>query len=281
MESMDGVAFITGTSSGFGLLTSIQLASDGYRVVASMREPSKGTLLTQLATEAEVSDRISIVQLDVSNELDVESVILRTIEQYGKIDVLINNAGIGGHGFVEEIPLQEWRRTFETNFFGALACIRAVLPHMRTRKSGTIVNVGSIGGRLASPGAGPYSASKFALEALSESLRLEMVPFGVKVCIVEPGAFKTDMWKKAEDIIFFNENSPYANGVESIRTWAAYEAENSADPMEVVRVIQDILASEAPTLRYPVGRMANQNVGDFIQNYLTTSWDEIERMRLR
>jgi len=181
---------------------------------------------------------------------------------------------------VEEVPTEEWRRTFDTNFFGALACIRTVLPQMRIRKSGTIITIGSIGGRLASPGAGPYSASKFALEALSESLRLEMAPFGVKVCIVEPGAFKTDMWKKAKDIIFFKENSPYANGVERIKNWAAYEAENSADPMEVVELIRDILASEAPTLRYPVGKMANQTVGDFIQNYLTTPWDEIERIRL-
>lgn len=201
------MAFITGTSSGFGLLTSVQLASDGYQVVATMRNINKAPSLRQRAVHMGVSDRISIVHLDVTDERRDESVILSPIQQYGTIDVLINNAGIGGHGFVEEVPLTEWRRTFDTNLFGAVACTRAVLPHMRTRKSGMIINIGSIGGRVASPGGAPYSASKFALEAFSESSRLEVAPFGVKVAIVEPGAFKTDMWSKADDIVFSQEGS--------------------------------------------------------------------------
>ncbi|HSN95871.1 MAG TPA: SDR family NAD(P)-dependent oxidoreductase, partial [Nitrososphaeraceae archaeon] len=232
-QNQDKVVFITGTSSGLGLLTSVQLAAANYQVVAAVLDMKESEQLKQLAAAKGIAARISIVELDIANEAQVEAVITDTIDRYGKIDVLINNAGIGGHGFIEEIPLGAWRRTFDVNVFGTLSCIRAVLPHMRTRKSGTIINMSSLAGRVATPGTGPYSATKFALEAISESLRLEMAPFGVKVVAIEPCSFKTHIWKKLEDTLYSEEGSPYTSAIEEIRKWSDLQAKNSADPIEV------------------------------------------------
>ena len=263
-----------------GLLTSVQLAAANYQVVAAVLDMKESEQLKQLAAAKGIADRISIVELDIANEAQVEAVITDTIDRYGKIDVLINNAGIGGHGFIEEIPLEAWRRTFNVNFFGTLSCIRAVLPHMRTRKSGTIINMSSLAGRVATPGTGPYSATKFALEAISESLRLEMAPFGVKVVAIEPCSFKTNMWKKLEDTLYSKEGSPYTSVIEEIRKWSDFQAKNSADPIEVAELICEILASESPTLRYPIGIIGDQTCADFIKSYMNTPWEEIEKQHL-
>ena len=279
-QIQDKVVFITGTSSGLGLLTSVQLAAASYRVVAAVLDMKESEPLKQLAAAKGIAERISIVELDIANEAQVEAVIASTIDRYGKIDVLVNNAGIGGHGFIEEIPLEAWRRTFDVNFFGTLSCIRAVLPHMRGRKSGTIINMSSLAGRVATPGTGPYSATKFALEAISEALRLEMAPFGVKVVAIEPCSFKTDIWKKVEDTLYAKEGSPYARVIEEIRKWSDFQAKNAADPIEVAELVCDILASESPTLRYPIGIIGDQTCADFIKRYLNTPWEEIERQHL-
>ena len=279
-QIQDKVVFITGTSSGLGLLTSVQLAAANYQVVAAVLDMKESEQLKQLAAAKGIADRISIVELDIANEAQVEAVITDTIDRYGKIDVLINNAGIGGHGFIEEIPLEAWRRTFNVNVFGTLSCIRAVLPHMRTRKSGTIINMSSLAGRVATPGTGPYSATKFALEAISESLRLEMAPFGVKVVAIEPCSFKTNMWAKLEDTLYFKEGSPYTSVIEEIRKWSDFQAKNSADPIEVAELICGILASESPTLRYPIGIIGDQTCADFIKSYMNTPWEEIEKQHL-
>jgi NAD(P)-dependent dehydrogenase (short-subunit alcohol dehydrogenase family) len=279
-QTQDKIVFITGTSSGLGLLTSIRLAAANYQVVAAVLDMKESEQLKQLAAAKGVADRISIVELDIANEAQVEAVITSTIDRYGRIEVLINNAGIGGHGFIEEIPLEAWRRTFDVNFFGTLSCIRAVLPHMRSRKSGTIINMSSLAGRVATPGTGPYSATKFALEAISESLRLEMAPFGVKVIAIEPCSFKTDIWKKLDDTLYSKEGSPYTRVIEEIRKWSDFQAKNAADPIEVAELICEILASESPTLRYPIGTIGDQTCADFIKRYMNTPWEEIERRHL-
>ena len=280
MQIQDKVVFITGTSSGLGLVTSVQLAAANYQVVAAVLDMKESEQLKQLAAAKGIADRISIVELDIANEAQVQAVITDTIDRYGKLDVLINNAGIGGHGFIEEIPWEAWRRTFNVNVFGTLSCIRAVLPHMRSRKSGTIINMSSLAGRVATPGTGPYSATKFALEAISESLRLEMAPFGVKVVAIEPCSFKTNMWNKLEDTLYVKEGSPYTSVIEEIRKWSDLQAKNSADPIEVAELICGILASESPTLRYPIGIIGDQTCADFIKSYMNTPWEEIEKQHL-
>ncbi|MGE5702101.1 MAG: SDR family NAD(P)-dependent oxidoreductase, partial [Clostridia bacterium] len=164
------------------------------------------------------------------------------------------NAGFALGGAAEEIPLDEWKRQFDTNFFGLVAMTQAVLPLMRTQKSGKIVNIGSISGRIGFPGYSPYAASKFAVEGFSESLRLELLPFGIHVVLVEPGAYKTSIWQKGFDTIQVKPGSPYEQMMQKILTISRQTAESAAPPAEVVDVIVKAVTSSAPTLRYPIGK---------------------------
>lgn len=138
----------------------------------------------------------------------------------------------------------------------------------------------SLAGRVATPGTGPYSATKWALEAISEALRLEMAPFGVTVVAIEPCSFKTNMWNKLEDTLYCKEGSPYTSVIEEIRKWSEFQAKHSADPIEVAELICEVLASEAPTLRYPIGVIGDQTCADFIKSYMNTPWEEIEKQHL-
>lgn len=190
------VVLITGTSSGFGLLASAALARKGCHVIATMRNLDKKDRLLE-ATE-NVKDRITVMKLDITNHDEIEQVVESVMGKYGTIDVLVNNAGYAQGGFVEEIEMEKWREQLETNFFGTLAMTKAEVPHMRERGQGTIINVSSISGRMAMPGLAPYSASKFALEGFSESLRFELLPLGIHVVLVEPGSYKTPICRKAE-----------------------------------------------------------------------------------
>jgi NAD(P)-dependent dehydrogenase (short-subunit alcohol dehydrogenase family) len=188
------VAVLTGASSGFGLLTSVELAKGGFRVIASMRDPGKRERLAQAAAAAQVSDRIDVRALDVTQVDAIPEFVDSVIRDYGRIDVLVNNAGFAVGGFAEDIRLEELRLQFETNFFGAVAMTKAVLPVMRQQRSGHIIQVSSISGLQGAISVSSYSASKHALEGWSESLRLEVNSLGIKVVLVEPGAFDTGVW---------------------------------------------------------------------------------------
>lgn len=190
------VAFITGCSSGFGLSFSIGLAKEGYDVIATVREMSRANALKEAAIKAGVEKQLFLYEMDVTNPEQVQKTVEKGLAQLGRFDVLINNAGFASGGFTEELPLEEWRRQFETNFFGVVSVTRAVLPTMRKQGSGKIINISSVSGKFGFPTLGPYVASKFALEGFSESLRLEMRPFGIDVILVEPGAYQTDIWQK-------------------------------------------------------------------------------------
>jgi NAD(P)-dependent dehydrogenase (short-subunit alcohol dehydrogenase family) len=248
------VAVVTGASSGFGLLTAVALAKAGYIVVATVRDPARSAALTQEAKLAGVSERIECMPLDVTDHEAIENASAAVIDRHGRIDVLVNNAGFALGGFAEEVPIAEWRRQFETNFFGLVAMTQAVLPHMRARRSGTIVNVSSVSGLVGLPGYAPYAASKHAVEGFSESLRLEMADFGLKVVLIEPGAFRTDIWAKGFAQIRRTEHSPYRAKLDRVLDYSRRTAETAPAPQAVAEAIVRIVLARSPKLRYPLGR---------------------------
>jgi NAD(P)-dependent dehydrogenase (short-subunit alcohol dehydrogenase family) len=187
---------ITGTSSGIGLATAVAFGKAGHEVYATMRNPSRAPELGHRAAAEGLP--ITIAAMDVDSDESVKAGIDRIVNEAGPIDVLVNNAGIERSGSVEELALAEFRAVMETNYFGALRCIQGLLPAMRERRSGCIVNIASVAGRIACSPLAPYTASKFALEALSESLAQEMKPFNVRVAIVEPGIIDTAMARRIE-----------------------------------------------------------------------------------
>jgi len=252
--SPQSVALVTGASSGFGLLVSVALARGGYRVVASMRNMENKETLETAAREAGVWGQIEVVPLDVTNFAAAESVVHDVINHYGQIDVLVNNAGFAVGGFVEELSLEEWERQFATNFFGLVAVTKAVLPVMRKQRSGKIINISSISGRIGFPSMGPYVASKFAVEGFSESLRLEMLPYGVYVVLIEPGSYKTNIWSKGLQGVSIRSNSPYAKEMKTILQYVNRVAKTAPPPDEVIEQIVKVAQSPTPSLRYPVGR---------------------------
>ena len=195
---------ITGTSTGIGFATALAFGKAGHRVVATMRNPARAPELANLAGQDRLA--ITVYPMDVDLDASVSEAIGRIGREHGPIDVLVNNAGIERMGSVEELPLADFRAVMETNYFGTLRCIQAVLPAMRQRRSGCIINVASIGGHIAVSPQAAYSASKFAVEALSECLAQEAKPFNVRVAIIEPGIIDTPM---AHHISIAQGLSPY------------------------------------------------------------------------
>lgn len=271
------VVFITGASSGFGLLTSLALAEAGYFVLASMRYLAKKEKLIEKAREKGVEANIECIGLDVTNHDDIDVVIPEIIHRLGAIDVLINNAGYAAGGYTEELSLEDWRQQFETNFFGLVAVTKAVLPHMRTRQRGTIINISSISGRMALPGLGPYSASKFAFEGYSEALRLEMLPYGIHVVLVEPGSYQTDIWSKGMDNFNADPASPYKAKTETLMKIVNHIAKTADDPEEVAHLIVKVAEEDKPDLRYPVGKSVKSRIR--LKNSLPWKW--LERVILK
>lgn len=245
------VILITGSNSGIGMATALHLAAKGHRVYASMRDLNRGDDLRSAAQAENLS--IETVQLDVNDETSVKKAVADVLSKENCIDVLVNNAGVGPLGAIEEIDDAAAKAVFETNFFGALRTIRAVLPAMREQKSGTIVNVSSVAGRLAPFCCGIYSASKFALEAASEALAQEVVPYNIRVRIVEPGFIITPILQTAIDTLSAAENSPYADSLERSKIIYSQGVQNGGDPSLVAEVIEAAINSPDETLRFPVG----------------------------
>jgi NAD(P)-dependent dehydrogenase (short-subunit alcohol dehydrogenase family) len=250
------VALITGSSSGFGLLTSIELAKAGFRVVATMRELGRRDRLGRAATAAGVAGQLDIRALDVTNFDALPVLVDAVVRDYGRLDVLVNNAGFAVAGFAEDIKLEELRRQFDTNFFGAVAMTKAALPTMRRQRSGHIIMLSSIGGLHGAVTVSSYSASKHALEGWSESLRMEVNALGIKVVLVEPGAYLTDIWTRGAVMgeKATQETSP--NIQRSLRMRDRVQALPKRDPIEVARLITSIAQDPSPKLRYLVGRDA-------------------------
>lgn len=237
---------ITGTSKGIGLETALAYGRAGYKVFATMRKPENAQDFKQ--TIANESLAISISALDVDSDESVKEGIETILDEAGTLDILVNNAGIERHGSVEELPISNFKAIMETNYFGALRCIKRVLPQMRKNQKGCIINVTSVAGKISNSPLGAYAASKFALEAVSESLAQEVKPFNIRVAIVEPGIIDTQM---ANDISV-DDHSIYPHSKRLGGLFAA-SLKTPTHPSVVANKILGIANSESWQLRHPVG----------------------------
>lgn len=245
-------AIVTGSSSGFGMLTVIELALKGFTVIATMRDINKSESLLTLAKENKVEDFIHVQPLDVTSSESIQF-FRGTLGNYPAVNVLVNNAGFALGGFSEQLFVDEYRRQFETNFFGVIAVTQAVLPLMRAKKQGRIINISSISGRLGFPGLSAYVASKYALEGYSESLRLELKPFGIDVSLIEPGSYQTNIWAGV-DGMEINPESPYTSYMESLLGEIEGGKAKHGNPREVAKLAAQIASQQkSPDLRYPIG----------------------------
>lgn len=245
---------ITGASTGIGRAAALYLAERGYRVAATSRSLER---LDGLRREAERFGGIHCVELDVDSDHSVSEAASSVVDSYGHIDVLVNNAGYGLWGPVQSFSMEELRSQLETNFFGAFRMIKAVLPSMTAQGSGTIINVSSVEGRLVTPFSGGYAASKFALEGLSEALRYELWPQGIRVAVVEPGLFATDFHdSQVEAADAGSTDLPYGPSIARYREQRGKYDRFAKDPVRVAKVIHRIIRARRPRFRYPVGMEA-------------------------
>jgi len=253
MASNAKVAVVTGSSSGIGLATSLELARKGFFTYATARNPAKAGAITEAAKKERIP--ISVVQLDVNDDNSVKNAVQRILNEKGRIDVLVNNAGYGLGGAFEDTSMEEVRTQYETNVFGLIRTTQAVLPAMRKQRSGIIVNISSGAGRLGYPGASVYVSSKHAIEGLSESIAYELEPFGIRVVLVEPGVVKTNF---ANDMVFAKKaqepNSPYSQMMQRMGANWQSMVENGSSAELVARVVLDAITSKDPNLRYIAGK---------------------------
>lgn len=241
-------ALVTGASSGIGEATAIKLAELGYTVYGAARRTDR---LQQLANRA-----IRPLAMDVTDEDSLRDGVEQILADTGRIDVLVNNAGYGSYGAIEDVPLDEARRQFDVNVFGAMRLTQLVLPHMRAQRSGTVVNISSIGGKVYSPMGGWYHATKHALEALSDCLRLELKPFGVDVVVIEPGGIQTE-WGDiaAETLLTASGDGAYARQAAAMAKSLGADAGagRNSPPTVVADAIAKAVTASRPKTRYAVG----------------------------
>jgi len=252
------VAVVTGSSSGIGFQTALLLARNGFSTYASMRNIEKSKSITEIANKEGLP--LHVIQLDVNNDATVKNAIDKIVEEGKRIDVLVNNAGYGLFGALEDLSIEEIKAQFETNFFGAIRVTQAVLPTMRNQNGGgTIVNISSVGGLVGVPILSAYNSTKFALEGLSESMSYELEPFGIRVIVIEPGFIKTNIMnssvlaKKASD-----QKSAYYSMTQRIESYFKSMMDNpeSSSPEEVAKIILKAITSDHPQLRFTVGNDA-------------------------
>lgn len=238
---------ITGANRGIGLDTTLAFAKAGYKVYATMRDPDGANALYKKVKEDSLS--VIMMAMDVNSDESVNECIDHIQKENGPVDVIVNNAGIERHGAIEEMDLSVFREVMETNYFGVIRCVKAVLPLMRESKKGCIINVASVAGHISNSPLAPYSASKFALEAFSEALAQEVKSFNIRVAIIEPGIINTDM---ANDIKHGEPNSLYP---QSFRFGGMFSAslEHPTPPTLVADTILEVAESRTWKLRHPVG----------------------------
>ncbi|MDX3234614.1 oxidoreductase [Streptomyces sp. ME03-5709C] len=240
------VWLITGCSSGFGREIALAALAAGDRVMATARRPETLGDLAQAG-----GDRISTAALDVTDPSSVQAAVKATLAVFGRVDVLVNNAGSTMIGAVEETSMEQLRFQMETNFFGTAEVTKAIVPLMREQGSGTIVQMSSLGGRMTYPGLGGYDAAKHALEAFSEALASELAPLGVRVLLVEPGMFRT---KIASNMVLAPENAAYRETSGALREMVAgVKGQEPGDPAKAAAAILEVLEAENPPLRLVLG----------------------------
>ncbi|WP_221567958.1 oxidoreductase [Alkalihalobacillus sp. TS-13] len=266
---------VTGTSSGFGMLFANELARAGFEVISTMRNLEKAEPLLKLAAEYQVADLIHPKELDVTSAESIRR-FKDSLSTFERIDVLVNNAGFAAGGFCEELSIEDYRLQFETNVFGLIEVTQAVLPYMRKKQSGRIINISSISGRFGFPGLSPYAASKHALEGFSESLRLELKPYGIDVILVEPGSYKTNIWSTLDDMPL-DHGSPYHSYLEAIMENIERDKDSHGNPLEVAELVSRLASQKKiPKLRYPIGKGVKMNL--FLKTILP--WKTLERIIL-
>jgi len=239
------VVLVTGASSGIGLACAAHLAGRGFRVYGTSRR-----------TAISSTENLTMLTTDVTNEYSVDKTVATVLDREGRLDILVNNAGMAIAGPVEATSIEEAKQQFEVNFFGALRVCRAVLPAMRGRGSGYIVNIGSIGGVIAIPYQAMYSASKFALEGLTEALRMEVRPFGIRVVIIEPGDHKTSLTQNRQ----FTEMPPdaYRKSFATALARTAHDEQSGPGPEQIARLLYRIVNQRNPRLHYTIGPAAQR-----------------------
>ena len=244
---MGKACIVTGANSGIGRSTAITLAKNDYTVFATMRSLERGEKLREIAQELNLE--IKEVELDVSDTDSVNQGINEILEQTDQIDVLINNAGVGSNAVIEDVDIESDKSVFETNFWGVVRCIQAVLPTMRQQKSGHIIQVSSIAGRVGLPAQPIYSASKWALEGLSENLAHDLSSFGVRVSIIEPGVTRTAILGKNNTV---PQNDDFENIYARMLDMYMQGIEANIRPEAVSETILQCLESSSKQLRWPV-----------------------------
>lgn len=247
------VILITGASTGIGQEAALHLARNGHRVYAGLRSPDRAA---ELREQIETEDLpVTVVHLDILDQSSVDAAVAAVMADQGRIDVLVNNAGIGGGRAVEETSIDEAREIFETNYFGQARMIAAVAPIMRAQRGGRIVNVGSLAATNTMGCHAHYSASKRAMTALSEALAFELAEYGVKVAIVEPGVVITPIWEKGE---MPDVDGPYGNSIRRLMRFFEFGFTRPALPADAAQAIAAAIEADQPDFRYPVGADARE-----------------------
>ena len=268
---MDKVWFVTGCSTGFGRELAKMLLERGYRTVVTARDPAKAEDIARGHGE-----RALVLELDVTDPIEIDAAVRSAQKHFGRIDVLVNNAGIGYFGAVEESDERDVRRMFEINFFGLANMTRAVLPSMRRQRSGHIVNISSIGGLRSFPALAFYNATKYAVEGFSEALSLEVAPLGIKVTIVEPSGFRTD-WAGRSAGESKTRIDDYADTAgQNLSNLRGYSGKQPGDPVRAAAAIIDAVESQNPPLRLLLGKAALRGARAKI-DLLTRDFDAWEK----
>ena len=252
---MEKIAVVTGASSGIGFETALTLAREGYYTYATMRDTTKSDKIKELGKKENL--KIDVLELDVDDENSIKTAIKKILDEKQRIDVLVNNAGWGLWGCVEDVSVDEFKKQFETNFFSIIRLIQEVCPTMRTQGSGKIINISSVAGRIGFPASPAYISSKFALEGLSESLRFELAPFGIDVVIIEPGVIKTNFMKNMKMAEKYGPESVYMDITDKVVSGVKMMCEMGTDTKEVADAIVKATKDENPLPRYIVGNDAS------------------------
>lgn len=247
---MEKVALVTGSSSGIGLETALSLARDGYHTFASMRNLEKAAELEHAAKKENLS--IKVIELNVDKEQSIVDAIKKIVTDTGRLDVLVNNAGYGQFGCAEDVKVDDFRRQFETNFFSIVGIIQKVSPIMRKQKSGKIINISSVVGRMGLPGSSAYISSKFALEGLSECLRYELGQFEIKLTLIEPGVIKTNFFNSMK-IPESKTDPKYKELTDNILAGLKMMVEMGTAPSQVADVVMKAIHDDEMLPRYTVG----------------------------
>lgn len=253
--SANKVAIVTGSATGIGYETALHLAKNGFRTYATMRNLQKATGITEMAKNENLP--LSLIQLDVTDDISITKAIDTVINESGRIDVLVNNAGYGLVGSVEDMSIEEMKAQYETNVFGTFRVTKAVLPYMREQRGGSIINISSIAGRIALPLYSAYVSTKFAIEGLSESMAYELEPFGIKVAIIEPGAIKTN-FRREQAAKGSSEDSPYSSMMQSPSKAIEKMLKHRLYPEEVAKTVIQAIENPKRKLRYIVGKDAEE-----------------------